>query len=100
MSRNTKERSMSHRGRFDIIADILEASAEEEVRKTHIMYRCNLSFKQLTSYLGFLLEKGLLHNVIENKESNSDSFEITDKGKRFLKAYKGLANITNRASAS
>jgi len=78
-----------HRGRLDIIADILGASSSN-VRKTYLMYRCNLSFKQLSYYLKFLLNKNLLTPVDENCVSNTSLFKITDKGKEFLKAYKRL----------
>lgn len=84
--------SSIHRGQLDIVADILNVSIDE-VRKTHIMYRCNLSFKQLKRYLGFMMRKGLLHPVLEPKETESALFEITTKGKKFLKAYKDLKNL-------
>ena len=84
-----KSSSNSNRGRLDIIADILEASYCE-TRKTYLMYRCNMSFKQLKYYLDFLLRKELLHTLAEDVNSNPGLFKITDKGKMFLKAYKGL----------
>lgn len=91
---NAKKRSNSnHRGRLDIIADILDASFGG-VRKTRIMYCCNLSFKQLKYYLEFLLNKRLLCAVSDNK-GNSGLFEITDRGREFLKVYKGLKGLMN-----
>jgi len=84
-----KGNSNSHRGRLDIIADILEASYYE-TRKTYLMYRCNMSFKQLKYYLDFLLGKELLCVVAGDVNPNRGLFEITDKGKEFLKTYKGL----------
>ena len=79
----------SNRGRLDITADILKASYGG-ARKTYLMYRCNMSFKQLKYYLDFLLGKELLCMVAEDVNSNHGLFEITDKGKEFLKTYKGL----------
>jgi len=79
----------SNRGCLDITADILEASYGG-VRKTYLMYRCNLSFKQLKNYLDFLLGKELLCMVAGGVNPNRGFFEITDKGKEFLKTYKGL----------
>lgn len=87
-----KQSSNSHRGRLDIIADILGASFGG-VKKTYLMYRCNLSFKQLKYYLGFLLRKKLLQIVSDNKTSNPGLFKITGKGKKFLEAYKGLKSL-------
>jgi len=84
-----KGSSNSHRGRLDIIADILEASYYE-TRKTYLMYRCNMSFKQLKYYLDFLLRKELLLSVAKDVSPNLGLFKITDKGKEFLKTYKGL----------
>jgi len=79
----------SNRGCLDITADILEASYGG-ARKTHLMYRCNMSFKQLKNYLNFLLGNELLCVVAGDVNPNQDLFEITDKGKEFLKTYKGL----------
>lgn len=81
--------SSNHRGNFDIIADILDAS-HGGVKKTYLMYRCNLSFKQLKSYSRFLLSNGLLHFVIVEEQSDNGLFELTPKGKEFLRAYRGL----------
>ena len=90
--KSRKSSSNSHRGRLDIIADILEASYCE-TRKTYLMYSCNMSFKQLKYYLDFLLRKELLHTVAEDVNCNPGLFKITDKGKMFLKAYKGLKSL-------
>jgi len=79
----------NHRGRFDIIADILNAS-HGGVKKTYLMYRCNLSFRQLKDYSHFLIKSGLLRIQMEQAETDTGLFEATDKGKKFLKAYRGL----------
>jgi predicted transcriptional regulator len=79
----------SHRGNFDIIADILDASYGG-AKKTYLMYRCNLSFRQLKSYSLFLLENGLLRLNGQASSSETGKFEVTEKGREFLKAYKGL----------
>jgi predicted transcriptional regulator len=79
----------SHRGNLDIIADILDAS-HGGAKKTYLMYRCNLSFKQMKGYSRYLIGNGLLHLVFQAAESDVGLFEVTNKGKDFLKAYKGL----------
>jgi len=80
----------SHRSRTDIIADILYA-AVDDVIKTHIMHRCNLSFRQLEAYLDLLLDRGLLTTVSgEVQSSNTRLFKITDKGQALLQAYQSL----------
>jgi predicted transcriptional regulator len=90
--RNGKPDSSNHRGSLDIIADILESS-RNEVNKTHLMYHCNLSFKQLKSYSHFLLKRGFLSEVAKKNGSNNGSLRVTDKGKKFLKAYKGVESL-------
>ena len=81
--------SANHRGNFDIIADILDASCGG-AKKTNLMYRCNLSFKQLKGYSGFLLGTGLLRLNGRTSKSDAATFEVTEKGREFLKAYRGL----------
>jgi predicted transcriptional regulator len=76
------------------MADILETS-QSGVKKTCLMYRCNLSFKQLKYYLDFLLRKELLRMTVEDMRSNHDLFETTDKGKEFLKTYNCLKAFVN-----
>lgn len=88
---NDRSESNSHRGRLDIIADILGASLGG-CKKTHLMYHCNLSFKQLKSYLHFLLSQGFLVHVQRNGSTN-ESLEVTDKGRQFLRVYKGLTSL-------
>ena len=89
MVQTLDEMRASHRGRMDIIAHILK-SAVGGVRKTSIMYQCNLSFKQLETYLGFLLTKNLLKAFTRRESAPSKFFETTDRGKDFLRAYQNL----------
>jgi predicted transcriptional regulator len=73
------------------MANILQV-ADGGAKKTHIMYQCNLSFRQLNAYLEFLAEMGFLENKIlkpENKD-NSQLFKATPKGKDFINAYHNL----------
>jgi len=83
------EVKLSHRGRLDIIASIL-TSAAGGVRKTSIMYKCNLSFRQLEIYLGLLLNKDLLKMFTKRESVTSQFFETTERGLDFLKAYRNL----------
>jgi len=89
-----------HRSRFDIIATVLLAANDGGARKTHIMYKCNLSFKQLHSYLRFLVEMELLKAIKEplGTVENSVRFETTRKGREFIKAYKNLNVLLTRES--
>jgi len=82
-----------HRGYLDIIANILTA-ATGGARKTQLMYKCNLSFKQVKNYIDLLLNKQLLQTVTEEKSSKTTFFETTEKGQDFLRAYRRLRALT------
>jgi predicted transcriptional regulator len=56
------------------------------------MYHCNLSFSQLKVYSRFLLSNGLVR-LVGDGGSDPSLFEVTDKGKEFLRAYKGLVAL-------
>lgn len=79
-----------HRSRMDILANILR-EAVGGAKKTHIMYRCNLSFRQLQTYLDLLLSTGLLRTISEEEKSSKlNLLETTIKGRAFLQAYHDL----------
>ena len=74
------------RTHMDILASILDACQDLTLR-TQVMYRCNLSFKQLTGYLDLLLKTHLL--LIQNDPQHS-LLIVSSKGKKFLKAYSSI----------
>ena len=81
---------------LDIIAEILSAAGVNEgAKKTHIMYRVNLSYNQLHYYLNFLTELNLLETV---ELSKSKVYKITNKGKEFLKEYEKIGKILTKSS--
>ena len=82
---------LKKRNTFDIMADIL-TEAKENTRKTRIMYKCNLSHRQLEIYLNLLLEIGFLQ-YHSNKENNAKYYEITSRGLEFLKIYSKLKHL-------
>jgi len=86
-----RKSSLAHRSRVDIIANILRA-ANSGAKKTHIMYKCNLSFKQLHVYLDLLRERKLLKCIRTKMEEKNDSYtyETTNKGRAFLQAYSSI----------
>ncbi len=76
---------------MDIIASILRV-ANQGARKTHIMYGCNLSFKQLQVYLVFLKERRLLKfvRIVTDEKNRSVEYATTSKGRAFLQSYGSL----------
>jgi len=74
---------------MDVISSILEA-ATNGTKKTRIMYKAALNFKQMQKYLPLLLKRGLLENV---QTDRGPLYITTEKGLNFLKKYKELNNI-------
>jgi len=86
------------RTQIDIMANILN-EAVEGTRKTHIMYGCNLSYRQLQSYLKLLVGMNLLSAVSEKRSSKTTFFETTAKGQDFLLAYRKLKTLMVSSSS-
>ena len=84
-----KKVSVGHRGRFDIIANILGA-AMRGAKKTQLMYRCNLSFRQLEVYLGLLTAKKLINGRLCIESKKVIVYKTTEKGQSFLQVYHSL----------
>jgi predicted transcriptional regulator len=80
-----KPQQIGNRTRVEILASILKV-AQSGALKTHIMYKANLSHRQLERYLGFLEERGLLAQGIDEDMGNR-IYRITDKGCDFLREY-------------
>ena len=85
------EVKQKRRDQLSIIANILEIS-RGGILKTQIMYRANLSYKQLNRYLSLLLEIGLMaQTIIEGK----DTYVVTAEGAGFLGGYRELTKTLN-----
>ncbi len=82
-------RRVRKRSDIDIMASILN-EANKGARKTRIMYRCNLSHRQLQVYLKLLLGMGFLVSHSEEDSSELGLFKTTAKGLKFLGAYRTL----------
>lgn len=86
--KHKKPRSRNaNRGRIEIIGDILEVCLDGVTRRTHIMYRGNLSYLMLREYTEELIRKSLI------EEKNSGSFITTEKGRAFLKHYERIREM-------
>jgi len=82
-------RRIRKRSDIDIMASILD-EARKGAKKTHIMYRCNLSHRQLQIYLKLLSGMEFLASHSEKASSELDLFKTTAKGLKFLDAYRTL----------
>jgi predicted transcriptional regulator len=76
---------MGYRSRFDIIADILHV-VSGRAKKTHIMYRANLSHRLLQKYLAEVRRSSLV-----SYERKGRCYVLTPKGQEFLEHYREYA---------
>ena len=76
----------NRRSELDIITEILDLS-KEGTKKTDIIYKGNLSYTQIQSYLPFLIDKDILEEcMIKKKGRNCRYYRTTPKGLIFLEA--------------
>ena len=82
------------RSSVDIMENILHVT-NEGATKTRVMYKCNLSFKQLHAYLDLLISIELLKSVPPRpgEKSDSNTYETTKKGQAFVQAYRSLTDL-------
>ena len=85
----TSERK-NNRGKIQIMGDVL-ALATSGIKKTHIMYRANLSYEQMHLYLGELIGKRLITQDVSPKDGVV--YRTTEKGREFLLYYTHLVEF-------
>ena len=71
------------RDKLEILLGILEI-ARSPVKKTHILYKANINFYQLTRYLDLL--KGL--DMLEEIDQPYKGYRTTEKGRQMLDLFK------------
>ncbi len=82
-----------NRGKIEIIGDILGVCLAGDAKRTHIMYRSNLSHDMLKAYTDELISKGLVE-----LDSTKSHFRTTDRGKDFLNHYSKIREILDVSS--
>ncbi len=76
------------------MADILNLSTVG-IKKTHIMYRANLSYEQIIYYLGELQEKGLLE---QRTEDGNVIYGTTERGREYLNHFSQMSELMREYS--
>jgi predicted transcriptional regulator len=77
------------RGALEIFVSIVSSLAEHNLKKTHLTYKANLDSSLASKYINSLVKLELV-----SKSSMDPSFYvITQKGRDFLKQYKGLIKM-------
>ncbi len=83
----------SRRSKIQIYTDILKVvrTNNGKIKKTHIVYKANLTHSRLSSYLDLLMERGF---ILEEKISSGIFYKITEKGIKFLEDMTKLKEIS------
>jgi len=76
------------RSPMEMICDILGVVAEGPMKPTHILYKANMSWKVLSSYLDFLIERELVEKT--DSGGKRSVYVLTVKGRSILQLYDGL----------
>jgi predicted transcriptional regulator len=79
------------RGKIEILAAIIQLCSTGQKKKTHIMYKANLSGEQNSYYLQELLLSGLI--VQERAEDGCLVYRTTQKGREYLGHYYQMMDL-------
>jgi predicted transcriptional regulator len=82
------------RSPMEMVCDILAVVSEGPTKPTHILYKANMSWKVLTSYLSYLTRSGMVEKADEEGGKRS-TYRLTIKGRAILGLYKGLRESLN-----
>ena len=79
------------RDKLDILLGILQL-ANVPIKKTHILYKANINFYQLTKYLNLLFDLKMLEEINEPFKA----YRITERGRRMLDLFSnGYLDLIN-----
>ncbi len=82
------------RSPMEMVCDILAVVSGGPTKPTHILYKANMSWKVLSSYLDFLTTKGMLDRE-EQENGKRSTYTLTVKGRQILRLYEGLRESLN-----
>src|SRR5660398_100926 len=89
--KNGNEAILLRDRRWEIVQDLLKITKEEnKAKKTRIMQRANLDWRNFQRYFGFLLEEGLIENC------DSNCYELTKRGEELIRRLGQVDEILNR----
>ena len=80
---------VSRRSKALIIRDLLRV-LEKPTRKTHILYRANLTVAERKEMFGILESEGMIEKTL------GDYYKMTAKGKGFLEKLEDVVLVTDK----
>jgi predicted transcriptional regulator len=89
MTVTVAQNGSKRRDKLVIMAEIAEI-AKDDALKTQIMFKANISFRQLTSYLNLLTATNLLAKTLQD---GKEVYKITAKGKDFLTRHEEMMSM-------
>jgi len=82
------------RSRWEIIEDMLAVLNEEKtMKKTRIMQKACLNWRDLQKYFDFLVEENF---IAESNNPGTGSYEISEKGRELLKRLRHVQEILHK----
>jgi predicted transcriptional regulator len=91
MNPHYESRTERHRSKVDIVYDILVSAMGAGAKKTHILYKANISSTQVESYFSALLA----HNLLEKAHDldGNNIYRTTEKGMRFIECCEEIRSL-------
>lgn len=85
---------MERRNRLAVIHDILWAIQDKggKIKPTHLLYKSNLSYKRLQTYMDDLKQRNLLQTTMEKDKT---MIALTEQGYKFLQDYNNIKQFTD-----
>jgi predicted transcriptional regulator len=85
---------LRNRSKVDIIYDILTSAIDGGVKKTHIMYKANLSSEQMKFYFQTLVS----HSLLTTDKDGEDNliYKTSQKGVKFLQCCTQIKSLVSR----
>lgn len=90
MDSHYEPKTERHRSKVDIVYDIL-VSAMGGAKKTHILYKANISSTQVENYFSALLA----HNLLEKAHDidGNNIYRTTEKGMKFIECCEEIRSL-------
>jgi predicted transcriptional regulator len=85
------QRTERHRSKVDIVYDILVSATGAGAKKTHILYKANISSTQVENYFSALLAHNLLARALDNEGNNI--YRTTERGARFIECCDEIRSL-------